>query len=130
MDPESLYGHRQLTAFSDNKAAYVCGAVAEDLQEATTYYYRVGDGEHWSSVQSFTTGYQNTGIQALVLGDLQESNNTNLEGILGQVDIANFDLTIQTGRPGGQRRQLRPVEQHLLHAGGAAHWPAVRHWQP
>ena len=90
-------GTCQLTAFSDNKAAYVCGAVAEDLQEATTYYYRVGDGEHWSSVQSFTTGYQNTGIQALVLGDLQESNNTNLEGILGQVDIANFDLTIQTG---------------------------------
>ena len=72
----------QLTAFSDNKAAYVCGAVAEDLQEATTYYYRVGDGEHWSSVRSFTTGYQNTGIQALVLGDLQESNNANLEGIL------------------------------------------------
>ena len=90
-------GTCQLTAFSDNKAAYVCGAVAEDLQEATTYYYRVGDGEHWSSVRSFTTGYQNTGIQALVLGDLQESNNTNLEGILGQVDIANFDLTIQTG---------------------------------
>ena len=53
--------------------------MAEDLQEATTYYYRVGDGEHWSSVRSFTTGYQNTGIQALVLGDLQESNNTNLE---------------------------------------------------
>ena len=57
-------GTCQLTAFSDNKAAYVCGAVAEDLQEATTYYYRVGDGEHWSSVRSFTTGYQNTGIQA------------------------------------------------------------------
>ena len=90
-------GTCQLTTFSDNKAAYVCGAVAENLQEATTYYYRVGDGEHWSPVQSFTTGYQNTGIQALVLGDLQESNNTNLEGILGQVDIANFDLTIQTG---------------------------------
>ena len=90
-------GTCQLTAFSDNKAAYVCGAVAEDLQEATTYYYRVGDGEHWSPVQSFTTGYQNTGIQALVLGDLQESNNSNLAGILDQVDIANFDLTIQTG---------------------------------
>ncbi len=90
-------GTCQLTAFSDNKAAYVCGAVAEDLQEATTYYYRVGDGEHWSSVRSFTTGYQNTGIQALVLGDLQESNNTNLEGILNAVGIENYDLTIQTG---------------------------------
>ena len=90
-------GTCQLTAFSDNKAAYVCGAVAENLQEATTYYYRVGDGEHWSPVQSFTTGYQNTGIQALVLGDLQESNNSNLAGILDQVDIDNYDLTIQTG---------------------------------
>ena len=90
-------GTCQLTAFSDNKAAYVCGAVAEDLQEATTYYYRVGDGEHWSSVRSFTTGYQNTGIQALVLGDLQESNNANLEGILNAVGIENYDLTIQTG---------------------------------
>ena len=67
------------------------------MQEATTYYYRVGDGEHWSSVRSFTTGYQNTGIQALVLGDLQESNNTNLEGILNAVGIENYDLTIQTG---------------------------------
>ena len=90
-------GTCQLTTFSDNKAAYVCGAVAENLQEATTYYYRVGDGEHWSPVQSFTTGYQNTGIQALVLGDLQESNNSNLAGILDQVDIDNYDLTIQTG---------------------------------
>lgn len=104
--------------------------MAEDLQEATTYYYRVGDGEHWSSVQSFTTGYQNTGIQALVLGDLQESNNTNLEGILGQVDIANFDLTIQTGDlvdNGGSYALWNNTFSMLeeLPTGRA-----VRHWQP
>ncbi len=32
-----------------------------------------------------------------MLGDLQESNNTNLEGILNAVGIENYDLTIQTG---------------------------------
>ncbi len=94
---EPIPGTCQLTGFSDNAAANACGVTAEDLAPGTTYYYRVGDGTHWSAVRSFTTGYENTGIQALVLGDLQESNNQNLSGILEQVGVEGLDLTIQTG---------------------------------
>ena len=94
---EPIPGTCQLTGFSDNAAANACGVTAEGLAPGTTYYYRVGDGTHWSAVRSFTTGYENTGIQALVLGDLQESNNQNLSGILEQVGVEGLDLTIQTG---------------------------------
>ncbi len=94
---EPIPGTCQLTGFSDNAAANACGVTAEDLAPGTTYYYRVGDGTHWSAVRSFTTGYENTGIQALVLGDLQESNNQNLSGILEQVGVEGLDLTVQTG---------------------------------
>ena len=94
---EPISGTCQLTGFSDNAAANACGVTAEGLAPGTTYYYRVGDGTHWSAVRSFTTGYENTGIQALVLGDLQESNNQNLSGILEQVGVEGLDLTVQTG---------------------------------
>ena len=94
---DPISGTCQLTGFSDNAAANACGVTAEGLAPGTTYYYRVGDGEHWSEVRSFTTGYENTGIQALVLGDLQESNNQNLSGILEQVGVEGLDLTVQTG---------------------------------
>ena len=94
---DPISGTCQLTGFSDNAAANACGVTAEDLAPGTTYYYRVGDGTHWSAVRSFTTGYENTGIQALVLGDLQESNNQNLSGILEQVGVEGLDLTVQTG---------------------------------
>ena len=90
-------GTCQLATFTDNNAAYVCGAVADDLQEATTYYYRVGDGTNWSEVKSFTTGYENTGVNVLVFGDLQESDNTVLKNILEYVGADKYDLTIQTG---------------------------------
>ena len=94
---DPISGTCQLTGFSDNAAANACGVTAEGLAPGTTYYYRVGDGTHWSEVRSFTTGYENTGIQALVLGDLQESNNQNLSGILEQVGVEGLDLTVQTG---------------------------------
>ena len=94
---DPISGTCQLTGFSDNAAANACGVTAEGLAPGTTYYYRVGDGTHWSAVRSFTTGYENTGIQALVLGDLQESNNQNLSGILEQVGVKGLDLTVQTG---------------------------------
>lgn len=82
-------------------AVNVCGAKAEDLKSGTTYYYRVGDGTeaNWSEVKSFTTGYENTGTNMLILGDLQEQENTTVSGILDYVkpDDSGYDLTIQTG---------------------------------
>ena len=86
-----------LVAFTDGSAAYVCGAEVTGLTPGTTYYYQVGDGTHWSAVKSFTTGYANTGINALVLGDLQERENTNITGILNSLDLDKYDLAIQTG---------------------------------
>ncbi|OUN82867.1 hypothetical protein B5G06_08915 [Flavonifractor sp. An52] len=87
-----------LVTFSGgNAAAYVCGAEVTGLTPGRTYYYRVGDGEHWSEASSFTTVYENTGISALVMGDLQENDNANLSGILEQAGVDGLDLAIQTG---------------------------------
>lgn len=87
-------GTCRLLTFTDGAAAYVCGAKAEDLKSGTTYYYQVGDGTHWSEIRSFTTGYVNTDVEALIFGDLQESNNTTLTGILDGLDLTDYDLTI------------------------------------
>lgn len=87
-----------LVTFSGgNAAAYVCGAEVTGLTPGRTYYYRVGDGTHWSEASSFTTVYENTAISALVMGDLQESNNDNLDGILEKVGTDGLDLVLQTG---------------------------------
>ncbi len=94
---QPIEGTCQLTAYYGG-AVYVCGAVTDGLKSGTTYYYRVGDGENWSEIKSFTTGYENTGTKMLVFGDLQEQNNTTLSGILKHVDAnVGYDLTIQTG---------------------------------
>ena len=90
-------GTCRLLTFTDGAAAYVCGAKAEDLKSGTTYYYQVGDGTRWSEIRSFTTGYVNTDVEALIFGDLQESDNTTLTGILNGLDLTDYDLTIQTG---------------------------------
>ena len=90
-------GTCRLLTFTDGAAAYVCGAKAEDLKSGTTYYYQVGDGERWSEIRSFTAGYVNTDVEALIFGDLQESENTTLTGILNGLDLTDYDLTIQTG---------------------------------
>ena len=87
----------QLVTFSDNAAAYVCSAEVDELTPGKTYYYQVGDGEHWSDVRSFTTVAAGSGIDALVLGDLQENDNTNLSGILDKVGTDKLDLVLQTG---------------------------------
>ena len=90
-------GTCRLLTFTDGAAAYVCGAKAEDLKSGTTYYYQVGDGERWSEIRSFTAGYVNTDVEALIFGDLQESENSTLTGILDGLDLTDYDLTIQTG---------------------------------
>lgn len=87
-----------LVTFTDGSAAYICGATITDLKENTTYYYRVGNGESWSEIRSMTTGRTDAGVSALILGDLQERNNTALTGILESLgDISEYDLAIQTG---------------------------------
>ena len=94
----TVYGGTcRLLTFTDGAAAYVCGAKAEDLKSGTTYYYQVGDGERWSEIRRFTAGYVNTDVEALIFGDLQESENSTLTGILDSLDLTDYDLTIQTG---------------------------------
>lgn len=88
----------ELVTFSaDVAAAYVGSALITDLEPGTTYYYRVGDGEHWSDVKAYTTTYENTGIDAIVLGDLQENDNDNLQGILEAASASSANLVVQTG---------------------------------
>ena len=87
-----------LTIFpGDSAAAYTCGVKVTGLNPGTTYYYRVGDGTHWSDVLNFTTQYLNTDTKMLIFGDLQEEDNTTLSGILSGLTLSDYNATIQTG---------------------------------
>lgn len=95
-DPQSA-DCELITFASGASAAYVGSALLTDLEPGKTYFYRVGDGEHWSEIKTYTTTYANTGIDAVVLGDLQENDNTNLQGILEATGASSADLVVQTG---------------------------------
>lgn len=97
---EEISGVSRLVGFSGgNAAARVCGVTLTQLIPGTTYYYSVGDGtqSHWSEVRSFTTVYENSDVNVLVLGDLQKSDSSTLDGMLKTLDLSSYDLTVQTG---------------------------------
>ena len=97
-ESDSRSGDCELITFASGaSAAYVGSALLTDLEPGTTYFYRVGDGEHWSDIQTYSTTYANTGIDAVVLGDLQENDNTNLQGILEATGASSAYLVVQTG---------------------------------
>ena len=101
-DAREYTGEAKLTGFNGGNAltaAYVCSADTSGLENDTTYYYQVGDGteDNWSDIRSFTTGFGMTGTEGLILGDLQEDDNTVVSQILDYVGVNNKDFVIQTG---------------------------------
>ncbi len=84
---------------SANYAARINGVTITELTPGAIYYYRVGDGETWSAVDSFTMPTDDNDTNMFILGDIQANDETNIKTILNELqkDGASYDLGIQTG---------------------------------
>lgn len=87
------------TNISENYAVRTNGVTIGGLIPGSTYYYRVGDGETWSEVESFTMPNADSDTNMFILGDVQAEDQTNIKTILEilQNDGVKYDLGVQTG---------------------------------
>jgi len=84
---------------SENYVARINGVIISELTLGAKYFYRVGDGVTWSTVDSFIIPNADSDTNMFVLGDVQAEDLTNAETILAklQQDGVTYDLGIQTG---------------------------------
>ena len=109
----------ELSSAADVNANYALRfnkAVVSSLAPETEYVYMVGDGEKMSDLRSFTTAKANVDTNFFVIGDMQTTDNANLEAILDalQNDETAYDFGVQTGDAvdnGGQYRWWQSVAE-------------------
>lgn len=69
-----------------------------ELQQGTTYVYRVGDGENWSKLQEFSTLQRKQSFEFAVLGDTQSPADLSLfNQILGDLNQKDLAFMIHVG---------------------------------
>lgn len=70
----------------------------QQLQQDTTYVYRVGNGDHWSEFMEFTTLKRKQSFEFAVLGDTQSpSDLTHFNKILGDLNKKDLSFMIHVG---------------------------------
>jgi Icc-related predicted phosphoesterase len=69
------------------------------LLESSEYTYRVGDGNYWSDVNTFTLKKDNTDANLFIIGDAQSEDTTNVDKIIENLMSSGIDFNagIQTG---------------------------------
>ena len=94
-DAVTVNGTSTLISYSSsNQITRVNSVTLTGLTAGTTYYYRVGDGEKWSDIRSFTTP---GGSSFFLLADIQEE--AALEG-MGRIAVClndQYPFGIQLG---------------------------------
>lgn len=103
----SINGQTLLYGFDvSGSAVYINGVTLNGLTPGTQYSYRVGDGEHWSEVMTFTTSDpESRDTRFFVIGDTQLSGSLTedadeialMNAIAEQVNKNNPTFGIQTG---------------------------------
>lgn len=83
----------------DNHAFRLNSVIATGLSSGTAYVYRVGDGDKWSDLKSFTTPYKNKNVNFFVLGDIQtlDMDRTNRIADALMNNGIKYDFGLQTG---------------------------------
>ncbi|PLT29154.1 phosphodiester glycosidase family protein [Peribacillus deserti] len=83
---------------SKNGIARVNEAALKNLQQDTTYIFRVGDGETWSELQEFTTLKRKQSFEFAILGDTQSpADLRDFNSILGELNNKDLSLMIHVG---------------------------------
>lgn len=103
-EAEKTSGTSRLITFTEANSgnAYRLNEVKlNSLESGKTYYYRVGDGENWSEVLSFTTAPAEKGAKTnfFIFGDIQTDNTANLSAAIERVKASDpkYAFGIQTG---------------------------------
>ncbi|MCR5721794.1 MAG: fibronectin type III domain-containing protein, partial [Lachnospiraceae bacterium] len=123
-------GSNKLHAFATSKdAAYINTVTLTGLEGGKTYYYRAGDGNTWSDVNTFKTTAKDAEVSFFVVGDTQMNGNraADVEEIqllknLG-VQVAGSDFGIQTGDyvdNGGNYKMWEEMDSTFAEAFGEA----------
>lgn len=101
---ESKAGTSRLFTFTETNSgnAYRLNEVKlSGLESGKTYYYKVGNGEKWSEVLSFTTASsdKNAKTNFFIFADIQTSDTANLSAAIENVKSSdkNYAFGIQTG---------------------------------
>lgn len=83
----------------NNYAARVNSVVLSGLKRNTEYVYKVGDGNIFSELRTFTTKVLGTETNFFVLGDTQVEDKENVNQIIDTLgaDGTKYDFAIQTG---------------------------------
>ena len=83
----------------DSGSVYINTVHATGLQSGTEYTYRVGDGNYWSDVNTFTLKKDNTDADLFIIGDAQSEDTTNVDKIIENLMNSGieFNAGIQTG---------------------------------
>lgn len=83
---------------SDNYVVNVNNVTIDGLENGKEYVYRVGNGEVWSEIREFNTGYKKADTTFLILGDIQTGNYENLaNNIENIINSDSYDFVVQTG---------------------------------
>lgn len=84
---------------TDNHAFRLNSVIATGLTPGASYMYRVGDGEKYSELKSFTMPYDNKDVNFFVLGDIQtlDMERTNKIANILMSNGISYDFGLQTG---------------------------------
>ena len=80
-----------------NEAVSVNSVVLTGLEPGCVYKYKVGSGEDWTEVQSFTTNAAADGANFFVLGDIQAEDLSKVTNLMNTLREKDYDFGIQTG---------------------------------
>lgn len=95
---ETVKGTAKIHGFSA-ASVYINKVVIEDLDSDVEYTYRVGDGNYWSELNTFTLRRKGADTNLFIIGDCQDEDTTNVDRIIKNlVDSGvSFNAGIQTG---------------------------------
>lgn len=99
-DAKTIKGESAIVTYSGSKLANKVNSVdVTGLEPETTYYYKVGDGNVWSEVRSFTTkAADDEETNFFILADIQEEDAlTGFTRIAEHLKADGYDFGIQTG---------------------------------
>lgn len=85
------------TIVESNKAVWMNTVEVTGLEAGSDYVYKVGDGEHWSDVRSFSTCNNGEDTKFFLLGDTQADDKTVLTSIMDDLKKDNYAFGVQTG---------------------------------
>lgn len=86
-------------AIETNRAVNINSVIITGLTPDCEYVYRVGDGEHFSSVSTFKTKYKGTDTDFFIIGDTQAEDTTNISNIINSLANSGtaYSFGVQTG---------------------------------